>query len=232
MCEGRLFDESSLETGWTASLLAMVWMRWIWPYILSPLCGLSRLTRKRLRSYPIGWGRRHKQLALEEAGFLQALRHGSEGGIDVSNIPYAFACLPLAHPQKVVQSIHDAIRERTQEDFTVLLVDSDKTYSWRSIHIAPRRCWLKGIANLGFGAYVLGRLLKWRPRSTPLAAAGKHISTEDALRAASLANRARGSAAGRTAWDVAERFQTNLTSVSWKMMDLIKHYPIVLVRGL
>ena len=54
----------------------------------------------RLRNYPLESGSRHKQLALEQAGVLQALMFGSEGGIDGSNLPYAYVSLPLKTPMQ------------------------------------------------------------------------------------------------------------------------------------
>jgi F420-0:gamma-glutamyl ligase-like protein len=39
-----------------------------------------------------------------------------------------------------------------------------------------------------------------------------------------------GAGAGKTVWDMAERFQVNLTGVTWKMLMKIRHYPIVVLR--
>jgi F420-0:gamma-glutamyl ligase-like protein len=53
---------------------------------------------------------------------------------------------------------------------------------------------------------------------------------EQALQIAEFANRVRGSGAGRTVWDMAEKFGTGLTDVSWKMLKTVKHKPIIIVR--
>lgn len=230
IAEGRLVDEGKIKSGFIAKLLSRFWMRFFWGYILASICHLSNQTVKRLRSYPLQEGAAHKQLALSYAGFLQALRHGSEGGIDVSNVPYSYASLPLKHPEKVAERILSAIRMVKAVDITVLIVDSDKTYTWRVIHISPRASTLRGIICLNVFAYVLGRAFRLRPRSTPIALAGKLLSVEGALRAAALANRARGSGSGRTAWEMAERFRVGLTEVSWELLSKIRHRPIVIVR--
>jgi len=230
VAKGRLVDEAQIKPSTTAKALARFWMRFFWGYLLAPVCHLSRLTTSRLRSYPLRQGAAHKQLALNYASFLQALRHGSEGGIDVSNIPYSYASLPLEHPKKVAEKILEVLRKDNPIEITILIVDSDKTYTWRKIHISPRSTAVRGILSLSILAYVLGRALRLRPRSTPIAMAGKPLSVEEALRAAALANRARGSGSGRTAWDMAEKFGVSLTEVTWEFLTKIKHRPIVIVR--
>jgi F420-0:gamma-glutamyl ligase-like protein len=56
------------------------------------------------------------------------------------------------------------------------------------------------------------------------------MNPEEALRIAALSNRARGDGAGRTIWDVAERFKVDITGVTWNMLESIPHYPVVIVR--
>lgn len=227
---GRLVDEALITPGRTAKILARFWTRYLWGYLLGPLCRLSRLSIKRLRSYLLQEGAAHKQLALSYAGFFAALRHWSEGGIDLSNVPYSYASLPLEHPKRIAEMILEVLRDANPVDISVLIVDSDKTYTWRGIHISPRSSTLRGIISLGLFAYLLGRVFRLRPRSTPISMAGKPLSTEEALRAAALANRARGSGSGRTAWDMAERFGVGLTEVTWEFLAEIEHRPVVIVR--
>jgi F420-0:gamma-glutamyl ligase-like protein len=66
-------------------------------------------------------------------------------------------------------------------------------------------------------------------RATPLAVAGFQIPAEEALEIAEVANRARGSGAGRTVWDMAETFGVSVTEVTWEMLIEIEHRPIVIV---
>lgn len=230
VAEGQIVDEARINPNVTAKLMARVWMRFVWGFFLAPICHLSKHAVQRLRKYPLLEGAAHKQLALGYAGFLQAIRHASEGGIDVINVPYCYAALPLRHPQKISQRILEVLRKDNPNDISILIVDSDKTYTWRGIHISPRSTSIQGILCLGVLAYVLGRSLRFHPRSTPVAQSGHHLSAEEALRIAALANRARGSGAGRTAWDMAERFGVDLTKVTWESLTSIKHRPIVIVR--
>jgi len=227
---GRIVDEAQIRPGTTAKILAKFWMRPVWGCLLASICRLSRLTTERLRSYPLREGAAHKQLALSHVGFLGALRHGSEGGVDVSNVPYSYASLPLERPDEAAKNILETLRRTNPVDMTILIVDSDKTYTWRNLHICPRSTTIRGIVNLGLLAYVAGRAFRLRPRSTPVAIAGEPLSVEEALRAAALANKARGSGSGRTAWDMAERFGVGLTEVTWESLTRIKHRPIVIVR--
>ena len=79
---GNIIDENNIEPSRLAQFIAKYWMRLAWPYILGPICHLRQKTIDVLRSYPPEEGSRHKQLALQQSGFLQALMHGSEAGID------------------------------------------------------------------------------------------------------------------------------------------------------
>ena len=111
---GNIIDENAIEPGWTARLLARLWMRFAWGYIFGPLCRLRATTIQHLRDYPLEEGSAHKELALEQAGLLQALLFGSEGGIDGSNLPYSYVSLPLASASQTAQEIHKHI-EREPE---------------------------------------------------------------------------------------------------------------------
>jgi len=228
---GNLIDEKEVEASWLARFLAKYWMRFVWPYILGPLCHLRKKTINYVRLYPTEEGSLHKQLALEQSGFLQALMHGSEGAIDGSNLPYSYVSLPLENAQKIAQELREQIRTRLGKNVTVAIVDTDKTYSLKGFHFTPRPKPLKGIHSFGgFLAYVAGRSLKLKKRATPLAVAGSRITTEEALEIAKIANRTRGTGAGRTVWDMAKTFNVNLTGVTWKMLDSVKHRPIVIIR--
>jgi F420-0:gamma-glutamyl ligase-like protein len=229
VAKGKLIDESKIRPSLLAKFIANFWMRCVWGYALSRLCHLRIKNVYHLRNYPVNEGANHKQLALIHAGFLQALRHGSEGGIDVSNIPLAYACLPLEDPYEEVIKIQGEIQKFAKK-LCVMIVDTDMTYSWHNLHITPRPKPIKGILSKGgFIAYVVGRTLRFKCRATPLAISS-NIDVDEALEIAQLAHRARGSGAGRTAWDMAKRFGTGLTSVTWEMLEKIDHYPIVLVR--
>ena len=228
---GNIIDESKVKPSRTAVFTSKYWMPIVWGYILGPLCHLRKETIQRLKNYPVKEGAKHKQVAFRYAGFLQALMHGSEGGIDGSNLPYAYVSLTLQDAPKIAHKIQTAIRKTLNKNVSVLIVDTDKTYSLGSFHFTPRPKPIKGIhSDCGIFAYVAGRFLKLRKRATPVAMAGKPLSIEEALNIATMANKTRGSGAGRTVWDMAEKFGVALTQTSWEMLAEIKHKPIVIAR--
>jgi F420-0:gamma-glutamyl ligase-like protein len=228
---GNLMDESAVQPSWLARFLAKYWMRFVWVYFLGPLCHLRKRTIRYLRAYPIEEGSAHKQVALDHAGLLQALMHGSEGAIDGSNLPYSYVSLPLRNAQQIAQKIQEQIRLELGKKVTVIIVDTDKTYSLKGFHFTPRPKPIRGIYSFGgFLAYVLGRFFKLKRRATPVAVAGSRIGVEEALEIAETANRSRGFGAGRTVWDMAKTFGVPLTGVTWEMLDKVKHQPIVIVK--
>ncbi|MFQ6068262.1 MAG: coenzyme F420-0:L-glutamate ligase [Candidatus Bathyarchaeia archaeon] len=228
---GNLIDESGVKPSLTAKFLAKYWMRYVWVYVLGPLCHLRKKTIRHFRNYPIIEGSIHKQVILQHCGFLQALMQGSEGGIDGSNLPYSYVSLPLNDAYFTAETIRSHIKAKLGKNVIVMIVDTDKTYSWRNFHFTPRPKPIKGIWSIGgFISYVVGRSFKLKKRATPVAVTGAKISVEEALEVAELANRARGFGAGRTVWDMAKTFNVSLTGVSWKMLKEIEHKPIVVVR--
>lgn len=227
---GRIVDESGIKPSLSAELISKVWMRKVWAYFLGPLTRLSRRNISRLKSYPLEDGAKHKQLSLFYAGPIDSLKHGSEGGIDVSNLPYSYACIPLSEPYRIADEIKSYIKRRTGVDVEVMIVDSDKTYSLFSFHMSSRPSFVKGIKCLSLFAFIFGRILRLRPRSTPVAVTSNGICAEEALQIAAVSNRVRGDGAGKTAWDVAEHFNVGVSQVSWEMLESIAHYPLVIVR--
>jgi F420-0:gamma-glutamyl ligase-like protein len=233
IAKGRIVDESKVNSGLTANIISRFWMRWIWGYPLGRLCHMSKTTRSRLRRYPVKEGAAHKQLCLNYAGLLQALRHGSEGGIDVSNLPYAYAALPLSDPQTEAENLCDKIRCATGRNVSVMIVDTDKTYRLGRRNYTPLPRAVLGIASGGgLLIYVICRVLRCKRRATVLGYAGENLNLETLLDIAETANRARGVGAGRTPWHMAERFGVKLTGVTWAMLDQVAHYPVVVVKRL
>jgi len=158
--------------------------------------------------------------------------HGSEGGIDGSNLPYSYVSLPFKAPNELAEQIRQAIQSELRKNVTVMIVDTDKTFTFMNFHFTPRPVSTRGIRSLGgIIAYTLGRFLKLNMRATPVAISGSTMDPETALDVADLANKARGSGAGRTVWDMAEAFNVPLTQVTWQMLDRIEHKPVVIVRA-
>jgi F420-0:gamma-glutamyl ligase-like protein len=227
----NVVDESKVRPSLSARLIAGFWMRVVWGYFLGTLCHFRSQLLQRLRTYPFEMGSPHKQVALQHAGLLQALMFGSEGGIDGSNLAYSYVSLPLSNADKIAERIREQVLLRLQKKVCVMIVDTDKTYSFRNFHFTPRPKPIKGIhSSCGFFAYVMGRTLKLKKRATPVATVGCKISVEEALEIAEAANRLRGSGAGRTVWDMAARFHVDLVDVTWEMLDTVKHKPIVIVK--
>jgi len=226
----NMVDESTIKPRLVARVLARFWMRLIWGYPLGILCGFGQRLLKRLRNYPLESGSRHKQVALQYAGFWQALMFGSEGGIDGSNLAYSYVSLPLSNTNKLGQNIQSQIRHQLQKNVCVIIADTDKTYKLRSFFFTPRPNPLKGIHSLGSGSYLVGRFFKFKKSSTPLTVAGCSLSASEALKITNIADKARGPGSGATVWDMAARFKVNVDDVSWEMLETIGHKPIVIVR--
>ena len=227
---GNMVDEATIKPSFTARILARFWMRIIWGYPLGLLCGFGQRLLKRLRNYPIESGSRHKQVALQHAGFWQALLFGSEGGIDGSNLAYSYVSLPLSNAQELVQPIQNRIRQQLHKNVCVIIADTDKTYKFRNFFFTPRPNPLKGIHSLGFSSYLVGRVFNFKKSSTPLTVEGCNLSASEALKITNIADKARGPGSGATVWDMAARFKVDVDNVSWEMLEAIDHKPIVIIR--
>jgi len=229
--QGNIIDESHITASFNAKLIVRLWMRIVWGHFLGVLCRFGPRLLRRLREYPLESGSRHKQVALRHAGLLQALMWGSEGGIDGSNLPYSYVSLPLNKPCELAEAIRQQIWFGLKKKVCVIIVDTDKTYSFRNFHFTPRSNPMKGIHSFGgVAVYAIGRMFKLRKRPTPLAVAGGELQAEEALKIANIADRARGPGSGATVWDMAARFHVAVTGMSWEMLLTLEHKPLVIVR--
>jgi F420-0:gamma-glutamyl ligase-like protein len=228
---GRILDENKVQPSLNAKIIARLWMRVVWGYFLGVLCHFGQRLQRRLRGYPLETGSRHKQVALQYAGLMQALMFGSEGGIDGSNLPFSYVSLPLEDSSEVAEKIQHKIFQTLGKRVCVIIVDTDKTYTFRNFHFTPRPTPLRGIhCAAGVTTYIAGRMFRLKRSSTPLAVAGCRLQAGEALKIANIADRVRGPGSGATVWDMAARFNVTVTSVSWDMLAGIEHKPIVLVR--
>jgi F420-0:gamma-glutamyl ligase-like protein len=229
--KGKIVNEADVKPGNLAYIISRFWMRLFWGHLLGYLCRFRKKTLLRLKNYPTEKGSYHKQVVLDYAGFFQALNYGSEGGIDISNLPYSYACLPLKNPTEEAYYILDRVFGETGKRVTIIIADTDSTFSFRNFHVTSRPHAIDGIKSFQNPLpFLFGRVLKLKQRATPLAVAGNKISVEDALRFSEIAHHARGSGAGRTIWDGAEKFGVGLTEINWEMLEKISHHPIVLIR--
>jgi F420-0:gamma-glutamyl ligase-like protein len=228
---GNIFDEATVNPGMVAEFLAGFWTKQVWAGPLGQITGLKQQTLMNLKNYPVEEGAAHKQTALWHVGLLQSLRHYSEGGIDASNLPYTYVSLPLCKPFEVANAIREAIHVRTGKDVTVIIMDGDTTHSWRNLHLAPRRVDTPGLIHLGgVLTFIIGRLLGFRARQTPIAVSGGLINPDRALWYAKLFHRLCGGGAGRTVWSMSSNMDTSLTGVTWEMLEAVDHFPITLIR--
>jgi F420-0:gamma-glutamyl ligase-like protein len=228
---GRIIDESNVNPSFNAKMISRLWMRIIWGHFLDALCRFGPNLSRRLREYPLEAGSRHKQVALQQAGLLQALMWGSEGGVDGSNLPYSYVSLPLDNPYELAEEIRRQILRTLKKKVFVIIVDTDKTYSFRNFHFTPRPKPMKGIHSFGgVAAYVVGRVFRFRKRPTPLTVAGDGVRAKEALKIANIADRARGPGSGATVWDMAAGFHVSVTGTSWEMLAEVRHKPLVIVR--
>jgi F420-0:gamma-glutamyl ligase-like protein len=228
---GRIIDERDVSPSFNAKIISRLWMRVVWGHFLNVLCRFGPNLSRRLREYPLEAGSNHKQVVLQQAGLLQALMWGSEGGVDGSNLPYFYVSLPLGNPYELAEEIRRQILLRLGKRVFVVIVDTDKTYSFRNFYFTPRPKPMKGIHSVGgVVAYVVGRVFRLRKRPTPLAVAGTKVEAKEALIIANVADRARGPGSGATVWDMAAGFRVSVTGISWDMLAEVRHKPLVVVR--
>lgn len=231
IAKNRLVNEDSVIPSVTARVLATIWSRMIWGRFLSYVCRFKAPTMMRLRQYPIEQGSHHKQIVLMYRGLIHALHYGSEGGIDLNNVPYALACVPLDEPINDARTILNHVQAISKKQLTVLISDTDSTFSWKNIHFTSRSHAVKGIIPFNTPlAFIIGRFARLQQRATPLAIVGQKISVNDALRFADIAHHARGQGAGRTVWDSAKNFGVKVSDITWDLLASIKHFPIVIIR--
>jgi F420-0:gamma-glutamyl ligase-like protein len=228
----NIVDESVVKVGLSARIIADLWMPIMWGCFLGRICRFKPRLIAHLSKYPSEEGSRHKQIALQYAGLFQALMFGSEGGIDGSNLAYSYVSLSLPDAYHSAGQIREQIWSKLEKNVSVMISDTDKTYSFGNFHFTPRPNPMKGIHSFGgFFTFVAARLLMLKRRATPLAVVGVKMSVETALEIAEAANHARGFGAGKTVWDMAAKFNVALAEVSWEMLEAVKHKPIVIVRN-
>lgn len=231
VAKGNIIDEGEIRPGLLAKTLVVVSTRFLWGRFLGRICHFREETLERLRNYPMKEGSAHKQAVLRCAGFIQALKYGSEGGIDMSNLPFSYASLPLKDPTEEAGYIQRMVGESTGKKIAVIISDTDLTFSYHNFHFTSRPNPIRGIKSFGGAfSFILGRGLKLKQRATPLAVVGLRISVEHALNLVELAHHARGYGAGRTVWDMRRRFRVGFAEVTWEMLEKIDHFPLVLMR--
>src|SRR3989304_7284138 len=118
---GRIVDESRVKPSFNARIISGFWMRIVWGYFLGVLCRFGKRLILRLRQYPIEDGSRHKQVALQHAGLLQALMFGSGGGNGGSNLPFSYVSLPLNNAYALAEEIRQRIWLKLKKKVIVII---------------------------------------------------------------------------------------------------------------
>ena len=59
--KGRIVDENQIEPGFLAKILARLWIRVVWGYLLGRICHLKNENIHRLRNYSLKEGSPHKR---------------------------------------------------------------------------------------------------------------------------------------------------------------------------
>jgi F420-0:gamma-glutamyl ligase-like protein len=139
--------------------------------------------------------------------------------------------LPLIEPEKIAYRIREEILRRKRLSVNIIIADGDSTFSWRNLHIAPRRVRTPGFIHFGgFFSYVLGRLFHLRARPTPVAYAGEPLNPDRMLWLTRIAHKTAEPGGGRTVWGMSTRFSTGLTGITYEMLDSVEHTPIIIIR--
>ncbi len=228
---GRIIDEKKVKPSLLAKFLARIWMRIVWGYFLSIICFLKKKNISRLRHYPINYGAYHKQVALSYVGFLESLRHFSEGGIDASNLPYTYVSLPLNNPDELANKIKNEIFKLTGKKVGVIIIDGDSTFSFKSFYLSPRKTKIKNLKYFtGFFSFIIGRFFKLEKHATPLAISNVELNFNIIMKIIDKASKLMGHGAGETVWDMAKKFKVKPYEITWEMLEKVNHKPIIICR--
>lgn len=228
--QGRLIDESKFEPSITAILLAEVWSKYIWGYLLGPLFRIKKRTINNLRKLPIE-SRAHKEVVLKYYGIKHALKPASEAGIDLSNVPGTMVSLLPDNPEYVAQCISQKIKAQWEKNVIVMIIDTDVTYQLAGKKFTCLPIAVKGIkSNMGFFGYLIGRFGKIAG-PTPLGISSK-ISLSKALKIATIAEDYQKSVETHmeTIYSMKNEFGEGINNITEDMLDSVIHTPAVIIR--
>lgn len=227
--QGRMVDEKEFKPSIMAFLIAEIWSKYIWGYILGPLFGMKKRTIKNLRKLPPE-ARSHKEVVLKYYGLKHALKPASEAGIDLSNAPGTYVSLLPDAPQDVAWDIKKKILRSSDRKVIVMIIDTDATYEIAGIKFTSLPTAIDGIkCDLGIFGYILGRFGKLIG-PTPLAISDQ----EDIDKIIQVAKVADGyykkNKNIETIYDVKNVLGGEITNITVKMLDSIDHIPAIIIR--
>ena len=230
--QGRLVDEAEYTPGLSSKFLAGIWSKYIWGYFLGPILKIRKRTIKNLRRLPPETAA-HKQVVLELYGWKHALKPASEAGIDLSNSPGTFVSLLPKNPQKVAEEIANMLKNKTNKDVNVMIIDTDATYRRGNKYFTGLPTAIEGIeSNKGVWGYTLGQISE-NMGSTPLGSS-KKLSVEYSLKIANIAEDYQKSleTAMETIHSAKKVLSTDSAedSISIETLNKITHTPAVIIR--
>ncbi len=230
--QGRLIDESEFQASILSFLLADVWSKYIWGYILGPLFRIKGRTIKNLRKLPPE-ARIHKKVILEYYGLKHALKPASEAGVDLSNVPGSMVSLLPEDPGSVSCDISNKILRELKINVTVMIIDTDASYELMGKLFTSLPIALDGIkSDLGFFGYLLGRFGNLLG-PTPLGISHPQ-KLDKVLKIAKMAEdyHKNNDKDIETVYDMENMFKSDIKGVTVEMLDSMIHTPAIIVRKL
>ncbi len=229
--EGNLVDESKYETSLSSIVIAEIWCKLIWGYILCPILGYSKRTTTNLRRMP-KQARNHKEFILREYGLKHALQPTAEAGVDLSNVPGNYVSLLPENPLNSAKTIKKLVYEKSQIDVEVIIIDTDPTYLIRKTLFTTLPKSVKGIKNdTGIYGYIL-RAFGKKIGATPLAST-INLDIPELIELANIAEtsqRENSTDFFETIYNMKELFDVECSEVSIEMLDKITHIPAILIK--
>jgi len=228
--QGRLIDESKFKPTLVSFLLADVWSKYLWGYILGPIFRIKKRTIKNLRRLPPE-ARTHKRVILDIYGLKHALKPASEAGVDLSNVPGAMVSLLPENPQKVSQDIASKIKQELGKNVTVMIIDTDASYQIFNTKFTSLPIALEGIhSDMGIYGYLLGRFSRMLG-PTPLGIS-KPENIDYTFKIANIAENYHKNNEKdiETVYDMKNVFNGDIDNVTIEMLDSVEHTPAVIVR--
>lgn len=230
--QGRLVDESEFQPSILSFVLADLWSKYLWGYLLGPLFRIKSRTIKNLRKLPPE-ARAHKKVILEYYGLKHALKPASEAGVDLSNVPGTMVSLLPEDPQGVSHDISTKILRDLSLDVTVMIIDTDASYQILGRKFTSLPIALKGIrSDLGIFGYLLGRFAEILG-PTPLGVS-RPLKLDKALKIAKIAENFHKNNEKdiETVYDMKNIFEGDIKGVTVEMLDSVEHTPAIIVRTL
>jgi F420-0:gamma-glutamyl ligase-like protein len=228
--QGRLVDEAEFKPSLNAYILADLWSKYLWGYILGPLLGIKKRTIINLRKLPPE-ARSHKEVILNYYGWKHALKPASEAGVDLSNAPGTCVSLLPNDPQGLSEEMALKIKSSSGKNVTVMVIDTDATYKIGKMKFTSLPISIKEIRNnWGIFGYLLGRL-GHIIGPTPLGVS-KHHELDEIFQIAQAAEECQKIHENNmeTVYDMQKLLEGEVNTITIDMLDSIIHSPAIIVR--